>query len=182
MKKIIILLILISSLFVGCSSSKEDVLNENTNTINYEEYNKSKEYSENDGIILNGSVEKVYISTGETEGNFRIDGDITSIYIKYERKNFPNLQKSFELGGNAEFRCVKKYGDWYLSEVNNFKDFELDAGKYTKIRAELEVEGGGISKEDAIKLDSYCKEYEPAMIVERALENNIYELYPELNN
>ena len=40
----------------------------------------------------------------------------------------------------------------------------------------------GLIKEEAKQLDEWCKIDEECRVVEEALSNNIYELYPELNN
>ncbi|GAA0084978.1 hypothetical protein UT300007_14170 [Clostridium sp. CTA-7] len=40
----------------------------------------------------------------------------------------------------------------------------------------------GLSKEEAKQLDEWCKIDEKCRMFEEALSNNIYELYPELNN
>ena len=182
MKRLIGILFLISILLFGCETNMKEDLTTSSKEISYETYNSAKEYSENDGIVISGYVEKVYISQGDTQGSFIIKGDETSINAEYERQDFPNLHLNFDIGGTAEFKCVKKYGEWYLSEINNFEKANLDAGRYAEIRAKFDADGGGISKDEAIKLDSYCKEYEAAMTVEKVLENNIYVLYPELNN
>lgn len=177
-KKILsgLLIVLGAISFIGCgtnSTVKEE-------QINYwdiaEEYNSAKQYSSGDIVMYEGEVGKLYWNNGYTSrfyvGDMRIGWE-DGIYYSMKK-----VAQELEFGGKIRIVGKNVGGIFSALDCVILEKYPVTLDSYITERAKMDTDG--ISESEARKLYKWCEEDQYCKQFEEALENNIYNLYPDI--